>query len=61
MSSNHFIGKAGQLAFMAELALRGYNVSIPEVDIGDDIFAVNHTTDQLFRSHDIKIFFKSKW
>lgn len=28
------------MAVMAEFLVRGYNVAIPEVDIGDDIFVV---------------------
>jgi hypothetical protein len=44
-----FVGKAGQLALMAELAFRGYNVSMPEIDIGDDIFVINHKTNFLWR------------
>jgi len=36
-----YLGKAGQFAVMAECLLRGYNVAIPEVDIGDDLFVVN--------------------
>ena len=31
-----YIGRAGQMAVMAEFLLRGYNVVIPEVDVGDD-------------------------
>jgi hypothetical protein len=34
---------------MAELALRGYNVSMPEIDIGDDVLVLNHATGQLSR------------
>ena len=34
---------------MAELALLGYNVSLPEVDKGDDVFVVNDDTGQLWR------------
>ena len=40
MPSTHYIGKAGHLAVMGELALRGYNVAMPEIDEGDDIFVV---------------------
>ncbi len=29
---------------MAELLLRGWNVAIPEVDVGDDIFVVRDAT-----------------
>lgn len=38
---NLYLGKAGQFAVMAECLLRGFNVAIPEVDIGDDLFVVN--------------------
>lgn len=37
---NHYLGKAGHLAIMSEFLIRGWNVAIPEVDIGDDIFVV---------------------
>ena len=33
-----YSGRAGQMAVMAEFLIRGYNVAIPEVDVGDDIF-----------------------
>jgi PD-(D/E)XK endonuclease len=49
MAATHYIGKAGQCAVMAELALRGYNVSIPEIDVGDDIFVLNDSSGRLFR------------
>lgn len=49
MASSHYVGKAGQLAVMAQLAWRGYNVSIPEIDVGDDIFALNDSNGKLFR------------
>jgi hypothetical protein len=38
MARENYVGRAGQLAVMAEFLLRGYNVAIPEVDEGDDIF-----------------------
>lgn len=37
---NQFLGKAGHLHMMAEFLMKGWNVAIPEVDIGDDIFVV---------------------
>src|SRR4051812_16463293 len=37
---NLYDGKAGHLAVMSELLCRGWNVAIPEVDVGDDVFAV---------------------
>lgn len=36
-----YLGKAGQFAVMAECLMHGFNVAIPEVDIGDDLFVVN--------------------
>lgn len=44
-----YLGKAGQLAVMAEIAVRNYNVAIPEVDVGDDIFVVGDASGQLWR------------
>lgn len=46
---NPYIGTAGQLAVMSELALRGYNVALPTIDKGDDVFVVNDHTRQLWR------------
>jgi hypothetical protein len=47
--STQYVGKAGQLAVMAELAVRGYNIAMPEIDIGDDIFAVKDDAGQMWR------------
>jgi hypothetical protein len=44
-----YVGKAGHLAVMSELAMRGYNVAMPEIDKGDDVFAVNDATGALWR------------
>ena len=44
---NQFIGKAGHLHIMAEFLMRGWNVAIPEVDIGDDIFVVKDSEGTL--------------
>lgn len=49
MSSTHYTGKAGHLAVMGELCLRGYNVAMPEIDKGDDVFAVNDATGAMWR------------
>lgn len=49
MATTHYIGKAGHLAIMGELCLRGYNVSMPEIDKGDDVFVVNDTTGAMWR------------
>jgi len=35
-----YLGKAGQFVVMSEFLVKGWNVAIPEVDIGDDIFVV---------------------
>ncbi len=49
MAWENYVGKAGQLATMAEFLLRGYNVAMPEVDEGDDVFVVNDRVDRLWR------------
>lgn len=46
---NLYIGKAGHLTIMAEFLTRGWNVAIPEVDIGDDIFVVQDDNGELQR------------
>jgi len=46
---SHYTGKSGQLAVMAEFALRGYNVAMPEMDIGDDIFVVDDERGHMWR------------
>lgn len=38
---NLYVGAAGQAAVMSEFLLLGYNVAVPEVDVGDDLFVVN--------------------
>lgn len=35
--------------FMAEFLRRGYNVAVPEVDVGDDIFVVRDSDDEYSR------------
>jgi len=44
-----YIGMAGHLAVMAELSRRGYNVAIPQIDAGDDIFSLNDETGDFKR------------
>jgi hypothetical protein len=47
---NHlYLGKAGQFAVMSELLCRGWNVAVPEVDIGDDIFVVRDANGEFIR------------
>ena len=47
--SNLYIGRAGQLAVMGEFLFRGWNVALPEVDVGDDVFVVKDEGGDLFR------------
>ncbi|MEO8147901.1 MAG: hypothetical protein ABI723_09710 [Bacteroidia bacterium] len=44
-----YLGKAGHLTVMSEFLTRGWNVAIPEVDIGDDIFVVQDDIGTLRR------------
>lgn len=37
---NQYLGKAGHLRVMSNFLVRGWNVAMPEVDIGDDVFVV---------------------
>lgn len=47
--ANLYTGRAGHLAVMAELLLRGWNTAIPEVDVGDDIFVVRDSDGNMHR------------
>lgn len=49
MPGTQYTGKAGHLAVMGELCLRGYNAAMPEIDKGDDVFVVNDTTGAMWR------------
>jgi hypothetical protein len=49
MPSSHYVGKAGHLATMGELCLRGYNVAMPEIDKGDDVFVVRDDSGAMWR------------
>ena len=44
-----YVGRAGHLASMAECLSRGWNVAIPEVDVGEDIFVVEDETSKLVK------------
>jgi len=46
---NQYLGKAGHLYIMSEILMLGWNVAIPEVDIGDDIFVVQDDNGTLRR------------
>lgn len=37
---NLYVGMAGQTFVSSEFLIRGYNVPVPEVDRGDDLFVV---------------------
>lgn len=46
---NQYKGKSGHLFVMSELLWRGWNVGIPEVDVGDDVFVVHDLKGDLRR------------
>lgn len=46
---NLYVGRAGQMAVMAEFLWRGWNVAFPEVDVGEDVFVVKDETGDLWR------------
>jgi hypothetical protein len=46
---NQYLGKAGHLIVMSEFLILGWNVAIPEVDVGDDIFVVQDDNGTLRR------------
>jgi hypothetical protein len=46
---NLYVGRAGQMAVMAEFLLRGWNAALPEVDVGEDVFVVKDETGELWR------------
>jgi len=48
-TQNLYVGRAGQMAVMAEFLWRGWNVAVPEVDVGDDVFVVKDEGGDLWR------------
>jgi hypothetical protein len=44
-----YTGRSGQLAVMSMFLFRGYNVAMPEVDVGEDIFVVRDADGELSR------------
>jgi hypothetical protein len=38
--ANLYVGRAGQMAVISEFLIRGWNVAVPEVDIGDDLLVI---------------------
>jgi len=51
--NNLFLGKAGEFAIISEFLCRGWNVAIPEVDSGDDVFVVRDS-DGVFSRVQVK-------
>ena len=47
--ANLYLGSAGQHVVVSEFLVRGWNVAIPEVDVGDDIFVVRDSDGKLHR------------
>ena len=47
--ANLYLGKAGQLAVMSEFLVRCWNVAMPEVDVGDDLFVVEDKKGIFYR------------
>ena len=43
------LGRAGEFAAMSEILARGWNVAIPEVDMGDDVFVARDDGTRLTR------------
>ena len=41
MFAPHYFAKSGETAVMSELLLRGYNVAVPTLDDGDDIYVTD--------------------
>ncbi|WP_353259823.1 group I intron-associated PD-(D/E)XK endonuclease, partial [Prochlorothrix hollandica] len=46
---NLYLGQAGQAAVMAEFLVRGWNVAVPQVDVGDDLFIIRDNNGQFLR------------
>ncbi len=43
------LGRAGEFFAMSELLLRGWNVAVPVVDVGDDVFVIDDTDKTTYR------------
>lgn len=46
--TTHF-GRAGEFFAMSELLLRGWNVAVPVVDVGDDVFVIDDNDKTTYR------------
>jgi hypothetical protein len=52
MAVNHkrtHFGRAGEFFAMSEILLRGWNVAVPVVDVGDDVFVIDDNDKRTFR------------
>src|SRR5678815_910292 len=49
MDKRSHLGMAGHHAAMAEFLYRGYNVAVPAVDIGDDVYIVEDQAGTMWR------------
>jgi hypothetical protein len=49
MFTPHFFAKSGETIIMSELLARGYNIAVPVVDTGDDLYVVNDNEANLIR------------
>jgi hypothetical protein len=49
MEKRSHLGMAGHHAAMSELLYRGYNVAVPAVDIGDDVYVVEDRMGTMWR------------
>lgn len=49
MEKRSHLGMAGHYAAMAEFLYRGYNVAVPAVDIGDDVYVVEDQVGTMWR------------
>jgi hypothetical protein len=49
MEKRSHLGMAGHYAAMSEFLYRGYNVAVPAVDIGDDVYVVEDQAGTMWR------------
>lgn len=49
LDKNTHLGRAGEFFAMSELLLRGWNVAVPVVDVGDDVFVIDDRDKTTFR------------
>ena len=47
--TNLYFGQAGEFAVMSELLTRGWNVAIPQVDVGDDVIVIDDHAGNFIR------------